>query len=97
VGVSTAWIIERRRYFFLDYTEGVGSGFERYKREPITRVLTASYWWPEHEGREWPAAVVVGPEWGCVGEEPDAWSHFEQEIGMDGRFRCEALSIFTPQ
>jgi hypothetical protein len=64
---------------------------EREDSSAWTRVLEAIYWWPAHEGKEWPAAVVPVPEWTGVGEETDAWRHFETTLGKDERYRWEPL------
>jgi len=85
--------VERRRYFFNDGEDGIAERIraERYDHVAWVRVLDAIYWWPEYEGKEWPAVVIPGPESYGSSPEPDIWAHFETTIGMDERYRWEPL------
>jgi hypothetical protein len=90
---ETRWTVERRRYFFQEWEEGVA---ERVRAElqdgaAWVRVLEAVYWWPAHEGKDWPGCVIPVPVWDGVGPELDTWAHFEHASGHDGRYRWEAL------
>jgi hypothetical protein len=90
----TRFVVERRQYFLERWEEGIAERVraERHDQAAWVRVLEAVYWWPEREGKEWPALVVPGPEWGGVLPEPDTWVHFEKSLGMDERYRWEPLS-----
>ena len=90
----TRWTVERRIYFPERWSHGVAERVraERHDDTAWVRVLDAVYWWPEHEGKQWPAAVVPAPEWTGAGPEPDVWTHFETTLGMDERHRWEQLS-----
>jgi hypothetical protein len=50
-------------------------------------VLEAVYWWPAHEGKEWPAVVVPVTAWDGLGDEPDPWEHLHTLIALDDRYR----------
>jgi hypothetical protein len=89
---STRWVIETRRYFFNELEDGVAQRVrgERHDETEWVRVVESVYWWPAYEGKEWPAAVVAVPPWtGGNAPEPDAWTHFEQQLGIDERYRWE--------
>jgi hypothetical protein len=90
---ETRWIVERRRYFFDQWEEGVAERVRAERRDGVAwvRVLEAVYWWPAHEGKEWPAAIVAAPVWDGAGPEPDAWAHFDAALGHDERYRWETL------
>jgi hypothetical protein len=87
-------VVERRQYFFEDWVDGIAElvRAERHNDGAWVRVAEAVYWWPEHEGKDWPALVVPGPEWGGVPPQPDTWAHFEGSVGMDDRHRWEPIS-----
>jgi hypothetical protein len=86
--MKTEWDTERRRYFFDEREEGVAELVRAVHRsEALTRTLEAVYWWPEHEGPEWPAAVIVRDDENSA----DAWSQFEASLRMDERYRWEPL------
>lgn len=89
----TRLVVERRLYFFESWQEGVAERVraERHDKTAWVRVLEAIYWWPEHEGKEWPAVVIPGPEWDGSSPEPDIWAHFETSLGMDKRYRWDPL------
>ncbi len=89
---STRWSIERRRYSFEEFDEGVAElvRAERHDGTAWMRILEAIYWWPTHEGREWPALVVPVPTWDVVGDESDPWAHLHAAIALDDRFAWEA-------
>jgi pyruvate-formate lyase-activating enzyme len=78
-------------YYFDGWDEGVAQRVRAEREDGIRRVLETIYWWPAREGKEWPATVVPIPEWTGVGEEADAWAHFEATLGMDERYRWEPL------
>jgi hypothetical protein len=71
---ETRWIVDRRRYFFDQWEEGVAERVRAERRDGVAwvRVLEAVYWWPAQEGKEWPAAIVATPVWDGEGPEPDA-------------------------
>ena len=90
----TRWIVERRRYFFEKREDGVAERVRAERQDEVAwvRVLEAVYWWPAHEGKQWPAEVVHLPVWkGGDAPEPDAWAHFEAALGIDERYRWEQL------
>jgi hypothetical protein len=89
--VPTEWSFESRIYYFERFEEGVAERVraERSDDGAWKRILDAVYWWPAHEGKSWPGSVVPIPAWSGVGEEVDAWSHFEATFGMDDRYRWE--------
>jgi hypothetical protein len=89
---STRWSVTRRRYRFEGVDEGVAElvRAERHDGTAWNRVLEAFYWWPTHEGREWPALVVPVPAWDGVGEETDPWTYFDAAISIDDRYVWEA-------
>jgi len=92
---GTRWTVSRRRYVLGDWYYGVAEKVRAERKDAIAwvRLLEAMYWWPEHEGKEWPGVVVPGPEWTGVGPEPDVWAHFEATLGItDDRFIWEALA-----
>jgi hypothetical protein len=86
--MKTKWKVESRRYLFEEHDEGVAELVRTVRRTAsLTRTLEAVYWWPEHEGPEWPAAIVVRDD-----ENPaDAWSQFKASLRMDERYRWEPL------
>jgi len=90
---ETRWSVDRRRYFFEQWEEGVAERIRAERRDDAAwvRVLEAVYWWPAHEGKEWPAAIVVPPVWYGVGPEPDTWAHFESALGHGEAYRWESL------
>jgi hypothetical protein len=90
----TTWRIDRRAYYFERWKDGTAERVraERHDGTRWVRVLEAVYWWPEHEGKEWPATVIPGPVWEGLGKEPDTWAHFEAQLGMDDRYRWEPLA-----
>lgn len=56
------------------------------------RVLDVVYWWPAHEGKEWPCTVIIAPVVDAADDsDPNAWAHFEQAVGMDDRYRWEPV------
>jgi hypothetical protein len=89
--MATRWPVESRIYYFDGFEGGMAQRVRAEHEDDTswTRVLETIYWWPTHEGKEWPAAVVPVPEWTGVGEETDAWAHFEASLGMDERYRWE--------
>jgi hypothetical protein len=91
--VPTSWNVESRAYYLGEFEDGVAQRVraERQDDSAWTRVLETIYWWPAHEGKEWPAPVVPVPEWTGIGDETDAWAHFETALGMDERYRWEPL------
>ena len=90
-GGTTRWIDERREYF-LDAAH-VGVRGERHDDCAWVRVLESIYWWPAHEDREWPGAIISVPVWrGSAAPEADAWKHLETALEMDERYRWEAAS-----
>jgi hypothetical protein len=91
--MSTHLAVESRRYYFEDWEEGIAQlvRAERQDTTAWTRVLEAIFWWPAREGKEWPARVVPIPEWTGVGDEADAWAHFEAMLETDQRYRWEPL------
>src|SRR5207302_8475548 len=91
---QTRWVVERRRYFLERWKHGVAELVRAERRDETAwvRVLEAVYWWPKHEGREWPAIAIPGPERTGEGFEPDTWEHFEAALGMDQRYRWEGVS-----
>jgi hypothetical protein len=90
---ETRWRVDRRRYFFDRWEDGIAERVRAERRDDVAwvRVLEAVYWWPAHEGKEWPAVVITAPVWGGVGPEPHAWSHFEVAMDMNDSYRWEAL------
>ena len=77
------------------WDDGVAEKVRAERKDDVAwvRVLEAVYWWPAHEGKEWPAVVVIGPEWTGMGPEPDVWAHFEATLEMtDDRYRWEEVS-----
>src|SRR5438876_10216985 len=56
----TRLIVERRLYFFERWEDSIAERVraERHDEGAWVRVLEAIYWWPEHEGKEWPAMVI---------------------------------------
>ena len=86
-------VIERRLYFFKGLEDGIAERVraERHDGTRWVRVLEAVYWWPEHEGKDWPAIVIPGPVWDGLGPEPDIWTYFEASQGMDERCRWDPL------
>jgi hypothetical protein len=91
--VPTSSTVESRVYYLGDFQDGVAQRVRAERSDHVawTRSLETIYWWPAREGKEWPAAVVPIPEWTGIGEEPDAWSHFETAVGIDDRYRWEPL------
>jgi hypothetical protein len=89
--MPTRWSVETRAYYFGEFAEGTAQRVRAEHEEDgmWTRVLEAIYWWPGHEGKEWPATVVPGPERTLSGQQTDAWAHFEATLGMDERYRWE--------
>jgi len=89
----TRLVVERRLYFFESWVDGVAERVraERHDEVAWVRVLEAIYWWPEREGKEWPAVVIPGPVWDGLSLEPDIWTYFETSLGMDERYRWETL------
>jgi hypothetical protein len=90
---KTRWTVEARRYFLDEWEEGVAERVraERHDGVAWVRVLEAVYWWPTHEGKEWPGKVITPPELDEVKAEPDVWAHVESELGHDERYRWELL------
>lgn len=90
----TQWIVEKRRYFLDEWEDGVAERVraERYDETAWARVLDAIYWWPEREGKHWPAEVILIPL-RSAGDipEPDAWAHFEAAVEIDDRYRWEEI------
>jgi hypothetical protein len=93
------WTVSRRNYFLKsrsgegEWDEGVAEKVRAERKDGTAwiRVLEAVFWWPMHEGKEWPGVVVPAPEWLGAGPEPDTWGHFEATVGMTSdRFRWEA-------
>jgi hypothetical protein len=98
----TRFTVDRRQYFLEEFVEGIAELVRAERRDEgaLVRVLESVYWWPEHEGKAWPALIVPGPEWAGLPPQPDTWAHFEKAIGVDERYRWEAYSgpdIFTGQ
>src|ERR1700730_5043939 len=95
IGGRSRFVVERRQYLLEGWVDGVAElvRVERHDHTAFVRVAEAVYWWPEHEGKVWPALVVPGPDWGGVPPQPDTWAHFETSIGMDDRYRWESFSI----
>lgn len=91
----TRFVVERRQYFIEEWVAGIAElvRAERHNGGAWVRIAEAVYWWPEREGKEWPALVVPGPEWGGGSPQPDTWAHFEASIGMDDRYRWEPFSV----
>jgi hypothetical protein len=89
----TRLIVERRLYFFERWEDGIAERVraERHDEGAWVRVLEAIYWWPEHEGKEWPAMVIPSPVWDGTSPEPDSWANFEATLRMDERYRWEPL------
>ena len=89
----TRWTVDRRIYYLDRWVDGVAERVraERKDETKWVRVLEAVYWWPEHEGKEWPGVVIPAPEWGGIPPEPDTWAHFESAVGIDERYRWEPL------
>jgi hypothetical protein len=89
---ETRWRVVRRRYF-KEWVEGIAEKVVAERRDHVawTRVLEAVFWWPQTEGKEWPAIVVPGPEWLGVGPEPDTWAHFEAAVGFDATYSFDEL------
>jgi hypothetical protein len=74
----TKWRVESRIYYFDRQEEVVAQRVrvEREQNDVWTRVLETIYWWPAHEGKEWPALVVPVPEWTraeASGDIPEHW------------------------
>ncbi len=91
---STRWVIESRRYFLGEWEDGVAQRVRAERQDDVSwvRVLDAVYWWPTHEGREWPCEVIVAPvRMTTDDEEPDAWAHFEKVVGVDERYRWDPI------
>jgi hypothetical protein len=91
---TTRWVRDRRQYFLGRYEDGIAElvRAERHDQLAWVRVLEAVFWWPTHEGKEWPAEVIPAPVRTHDGESaPDAWAHFESVIGIDERYRWEQL------
>jgi hypothetical protein len=97
---ETRWIVTARRYYLInsiggEWFDGLAEKVRAERRDIVawswSRVLETVYWWPEHEGPEWPALVIPAPEWVGVGPEPDAWAHFEEVVRLTGRCRWEQL------
>jgi hypothetical protein len=87
-------VFESRRYFLDDWEDGVAQRVraERHDEVAWVRVLDAVYWWPTREGKEWPCEVIVTPIRTTTEDaEPDAWAYFEKAVGVDGRYRWEAV------
>jgi hypothetical protein len=85
-------VIESRRYFLEQWEDGVAQRVRAERHDALSwvRVLEAVCWWPTHEGKEWPCKVIVVPGHDAgVDPEPDAWTHFENQLGMDDRYRWE--------
>jgi hypothetical protein len=94
---ETRWAVERRRYFFGQWVEGVAElvRAERHDGVAWVRVLEAVYWWPEQEGKDWPCCVIAPPD--CDGRgESNAWAYFEQVRQHDARYRWEPLPTADP-
>ena len=91
---GTRWSVTRRRYVLDLWDVGVAEKVRAERRDQVAwvRVLEAVYWWPEHEGREWPALVVPAPQWSGIGAEPDTWAHFEEVLGFHDRYTWEVIS-----
>ena len=90
---ETRWIVDRRRSFLDQWEDGVAERVRAERRDGTAwvRVLEAVYWWPAHEGKQWPAAIIARPVWDGVGPESDAWAHFDAALGHDQRYRWDPL------
>src|ERR1700730_19438830 len=68
IGGRSRFVVERRQYLLEGWVDGVAElvRVERHDHTAFVRVAEAVYWWPEHEGKVWPALVVPGPDWGGV-------------------------------
>ncbi len=93
-GGRTRLVVERRLYLFNGEVDGIAERVraERHDQLAWVRVLEAIYWWPEHEGKEWPGMVIALPDSGGSNLDPDAWAHFETSLGMDDRYTGEPLA-----
>ena len=93
---ETQWTVERRRYLFEDEEDGIAERVraERHDGTAWVRILEAIYWWPTHEGKQWPAEVIPIPVWGGGDTPPaDAWTHFEITAEIGDRHRWESLPV----
>ena len=60
------------------------------------RMSQAIYWWPEHEGSEWPCRVFAIADESGDPLDSDPWQFFEDALGGDteGKLRWVELPGF---
>ena len=99
--VRTRWKVDRRRYFLKgahrEWEDGVAEKV-RAEREDGTawvRVLEASHWWPQHEGKEEPAVASTGPKGTGRGHGAAAWAQLRGPPGRDagGKVGLDAAGV----
>lgn len=87
--MPTEWTVESRLYYLGKWEDGVAQLVRgEHGDESLTRTLQVVFWWPAHEGKEWPATVIV-PD--SMTDASSAWMHFEATLDIDERYRWEQL------
>jgi hypothetical protein len=92
---TTRYFISARQYWIRierpgmrydhEHIEGVAELVRAEHRSPHLdeqRISQAIYWWPQHEGREWPSRVFfVADDWGDPSDR-DPWGYLHECLGL---------------